>query len=144
MIIDTLAIAKKLKDAGYTPQQAEAQAELWSDIVDSGLTTQQNLKDTEAALLRDLKETEYALRRDLKEMDVKITQVEASLKRDVKDVEIKIAQTEANLRRDIKELELKNEKSHSDTQTRIWQVGLGFALFIISALTFLQRFLGHA
>ncbi len=120
-MIDALAISKKLKESGFTPQQAEAQAELWSDLVESELAT----------------------KRDLKDLDIKLSQVEANLKRDIKELDLKISQVEANLRRDIKELELKNEKGHSDARTAMWQVGLGLAAFTIGGFGLLIRLFAH-
>ena len=115
MTINTLAIAKKLKDSGFTPQQAEAQAEIWSEIVESDLATK-----------RDLKELEGSLKQSIKELDLKISLVEA------------------NLKRDIKELELSMEKNFTEAGSQTFKVGLGLALFVITVLGFLFRFLGHA
>ena len=125
MAIDTLAISNKMKQAGFTPQQAEAQAQLFADIVDSDLATK-----------RDLKDLEVGLKRDIKELDLRIAQVEANLRRDLKDVE-------SNLRRDIKELELKMDKGQSDAQRQMLQVGIGLAAFVIAALGLLFRLFAH-
>lgn len=51
---DTLAYAKKLKKAGFTEQQAEAQAEALRAVVNENLATKTDI----IALKRDLKETE--------------------------------------------------------------------------------------
>ncbi len=55
---DTLTYAKKLQEAGFTPQQAEAQAEALRAVVDQNLATKQDIAD---------------LRRDMKEMESRIT-----------------------------------------------------------------------
>ena len=125
-MIDTLAISNKMKQAGFTPQQAEAQAALFADLVDSDLTTK-----------RDLKELEVALRRDLQD-------VQASLARDIKAVDLKITQVEANLQRDIKEFELNFGKNLAESPRQMLLGGLGIAGVIIASLGFLIRFSGHA
>lgn len=51
---DTLAYAKKLREAGFTEGQAEAQAEALRAVVDENLATKADI----AELKRDLKELE--------------------------------------------------------------------------------------
>ena len=80
MAFDTLTYAKKLQEAGFTSQQAEAQAEALRGIVDENLATKHDLKETESALRRDMKEMETGLRHDMKEM-------EAGLRHDMKEME---------------------------------------------------------
>ena len=58
---DTLAYAKKLKSAGFTEQQAEAQAEALAAIVDERLATKTDIHK----LQRDIKELELRLKHDL-------------------------------------------------------------------------------
>jgi hypothetical protein len=77
---DTLAYAKKLKEAGFTEQQAEVQAEALRAVVDANLATkediamvQRDIKKLEAELRRDMKELETTLRRDMKEIESRIT-----------------------------------------------------------------------
>ena len=133
MTMNTLAIAKKLKESGFTPQQAEAQAELWSDIVESDLATK-----------IDIKGLEVALKRDIKDVDLKISQVEANLKRDLKEMD-------GNIQRDLKAIDEKMkfqqatlEKGHAETQARLMQIGIGLVVLIIAAVTFLLRLFSHA
>ena len=49
-VIDTLSIARKLQSAGYSQQQAEAQAEIWSDVIEDNLATKRDLKELEYRL----------------------------------------------------------------------------------------------
>lgn len=58
---DTLAYAKKLRQAGFTEAQAEVQAEALASIIDNRLATKEDI----IALQRDLKELEIRLRHDL-------------------------------------------------------------------------------
>ncbi|MCK4388643.1 MAG: hypothetical protein KAV83_00205 [Desulfobacterales bacterium] len=65
---DTLAYAKKLKQAGFTEAQAEVQAEALASIIDDRLATKEDI----IALQRDLKELEVALKRDIKELEIRL------------------------------------------------------------------------
>ena len=47
---DTLTYAKLLQEAGFTAQQAEAQAEALRAVVDQNLATKQDLKEMETRL----------------------------------------------------------------------------------------------
>ena len=44
MTFDTLAYTKKLKAVGFTEEQAEAQAETLSEIIDSNLATKHDIE----------------------------------------------------------------------------------------------------
>ncbi len=76
---DTLTYATKLRDAGFTQEQAEVQAHALADIVEERLATKQDI----ATLHRDIKELETSLRHDIKEL-------ETSLQRDMKDMEYRM------------------------------------------------------
>ena len=58
LAFDTLAYAKKLKEAGLTEAQAEIHAEALAEIVDERLATKQDILD---------------LKRDMKEMEMRLT-----------------------------------------------------------------------
>ena len=60
-VFDTLQYAKKLKEAGFTERQAEAQAEALAEIVDDRLATKQDIVELRVDLKRDIKELEYKL-----------------------------------------------------------------------------------
>ncbi|OQY43329.1 MAG: DUF1640 domain-containing protein [Desulfobacteraceae bacterium 4572_87] len=58
---DSLAYMKKLKVAGFTEQQAEAQTETFAEIIEERLITKQDLKELEVSLKRDMKGLELRL-----------------------------------------------------------------------------------
>ena len=58
---DTLKYAKKLREAGFSQQQAELQAEALSEIVEDRLATKQDLKELEMVTKQELKELEMRL-----------------------------------------------------------------------------------
>ena len=47
----TLAYAKKLKEVGFTEQQAEVQAEAMAELVNEPLATKRDLKELEMSLV---------------------------------------------------------------------------------------------
>ncbi|MGH8533309.1 MAG: hypothetical protein ACREV1_11465 [Gammaproteobacteria bacterium] len=72
---DTLKFAKRLKEAGFTEQQAEALAAAEAEFIGDNLATK-----------RDIAE----LKRDIKELEVKIEQIRSDLTRDIKDLEYRM------------------------------------------------------
>jgi septal ring factor EnvC (AmiA/AmiB activator) len=109
---DALKFAKRLKDGGFTEQQAEALATVGTEFVEDNLATRRNLKELELAVQRYIKELEAALRRDIKELDTKIEQIRAALKRDIEEFR-------ADLERDIKELETRAFREMKDLEYRM-------------------------
>ena len=77
---DTLKFAKRLKEGGFTDQQAEALAQAEAEFIEQNLTTKRDVKELEVALKRDIEELRADLKRDLKEFEI-------ALKRDVKELE---------------------------------------------------------
>ncbi len=87
MAFDTHASVKKLQEAGFTPQQAEAQVELLSAGVEGNLASKhdielvrhdielvrRDIKAMETGLRHDMREIEATLRHDMKEMESRIT-----------------------------------------------------------------------
>ncbi len=47
LLFDTLAYSKRLKEAGFTAQQAEALAEAQAELIDERLATRRDLKELE-------------------------------------------------------------------------------------------------
>ncbi len=83
---DTLTYAKKLQEAGFTPRQAEAQAEALRAVVDQNLATKQDIEE----LRRDMKEMEGGLRRDMKEMETRLLHETELVRREIKEMESRI------------------------------------------------------
>ncbi len=67
MALDTHAYVKKLQEAGFTAQQAEAQVEVLVTIVEGNLATKQDLKEMETHLDHKIE----LLRRDTKEAEAR-------------------------------------------------------------------------
>ena len=69
---DTLSYAKKLISVGVPQEQAEVQAETFSEIIESELVTTRDMKELEVSLKRDMKELEVSLKRDMKELEQRL------------------------------------------------------------------------
>ncbi len=95
---DTLAFAKKLKNAGVPEKQAEAMAEVQADtfrgMLDSSLVTKSVLKEEIAAVRSDLMVEIAAVRSDLKDEI-------AAVRSDLKDIESGLKADIAGLRSEL-------------------------------------------
>ncbi len=83
---DTLTYAKKLQEAGFTAQQAEAQAEALRAVVDENLATKRDIEEVRREIelvRRDMKEMENSLRRDMKEMEDRLLLRMELMRRDI-------------------------------------------------------------
>lgn len=58
---DTLAYAKRLKQAGVPEQQAEVQAEAMAELVEERIATKRDLKELEERISNRLNELEYKI-----------------------------------------------------------------------------------
>ena len=58
---DTHSYIKRLKQVGFTEEQAEVQAETLNSIIDERLATKQDIAALETNLQRDIKELEYRI-----------------------------------------------------------------------------------
>ncbi len=79
LAFDTLKFAKRLKEAGFTEQQAEALAHAEAELIEQNLATKRDIAD----LKRDIKELEVKI-------EVKIEQIRSDLARDLKDLEYRM------------------------------------------------------
>ena len=97
-----MKFAKRLKEGGFTDQQAEALAQAEAEFIEQNLTTKRDLKELEVALKRDIEELRADLKRDLKEL-------ETAIQRDVKELDVglkrDIEELRADLKRDLREIE---------------------------------------
>ncbi|MGH8531813.1 MAG: hypothetical protein ACREV1_03550 [Gammaproteobacteria bacterium] len=61
---DTLKFAKRLKEGGFTDQQAETLAQAEAEFIEQTLASKRDLKEIEVALGRDMKEQACRYARD--------------------------------------------------------------------------------
>jgi predicted phage-related endonuclease len=102
---DTLKFAKRLKEAGFTEQQAEALADAEAEFIEQNLATKRDIADVK----RDIKELEVTLRNEIKQLHVtlrnEIKQLDVTLRSEIKQLDVKIEQIRSDLARDLKDLE---------------------------------------
>ncbi|MFO1433256.1 MAG: hypothetical protein U1F76_24675 [Candidatus Competibacteraceae bacterium] len=101
-MFDTHAVIKRLQEAGFSEQQAEAVAGVLQDtqqMLFEHLATKRDIQD----LQRSLKELEVSTKRDLKEFEV-------STKRDIQDLQRGLKELEASTKRDLKALEASTKR----------------------------------
>ncbi len=94
IVFDTLKFAKRLKEAGFTEQQAEALADAEAEFIEQNLATKRDIADVK----RDIKELEVTLCNEIKQLDV-------TLRGEIKQLDVKIEQFRSDLARDLKDLE---------------------------------------
>jgi len=61
LAFDTYAAVKKLKEAGFTEQQAEAQTALLTEVIAGDLATKHDIETLRADMKHDMKELELRL-----------------------------------------------------------------------------------
>jgi predicted phage-related endonuclease len=90
---DTLKFAKRLKEAGFTEQQAEALADAEAEFIEQNLATKRDITDIKrdiADVKRDIKELEVTLRNEIKQLDVtlrgEIKQLDVTLRGEIKSL----------------------------------------------------------
>ncbi|MCI0734116.1 MAG: CCDC90 family protein [Methylococcaceae bacterium] len=138
---DTLKFAKRLKEAGFTEQQAEALAAAEAEFVEENLATKRDMKELEVSLKqdiaevkRDMKELEVSLKHDIAEVKRDMKELDVSLKRDMKELEVA-------LKRDIKELETNLARGMKDLEYRM-TIKLGAMLVLaVGAMATLVKIL---
>jgi hypothetical protein len=85
IVFDTLAFAKKLKEGGFTDQQAEVLAQAQAELFEQNLATKLDLKELETTLRRDMKELETTL--DFKEFECALKECETNFRHSLKELE---------------------------------------------------------
>jgi predicted nucleic acid-binding Zn-ribbon protein len=79
LAFDTLKFAKRLKEAGFTEQQAEALVHAGAEWIEQNMATKRDIAD----LKGEIKELEV-------KMEQKIEQIRSDLARDLKDLEYRM------------------------------------------------------
>ncbi len=90
MAFDTHASVKKLQEAGFTTQQAEAQVEVLRAVVEENLATKQDLKELGVRLEHKIEQLRLELRGEIELVRRDTKEMEAGLRRDMKEMESRI------------------------------------------------------
>lgn len=80
---DTLAYARRLKQAGFSEEQAVVQAEALAAVVSETLATKQDLRELALATKQDLRELAVATKQDLRELAL-------TTKQDLRELEYRL------------------------------------------------------
>jgi len=106
---DTLSYAKKLQAVGFTPEQAEVQAETFLAIVQEQLVSKRDLKELEKEMKFDAGEVKRELKVDIEKVRLEIEEVKRELKVDIANIGLEVKNLESRmqnqtelLRRDLK------------------------------------------
>lgn len=104
--IDTLAYARRLREAGFTAEQAEGQAEALAAAMTDTLATKQDLSELEtrmqagfAAVRHEVRELEMRIDARFREIDLRMEAGFGAAKRDVQELEIRMDTRFADLER---------------------------------------------
>lgn len=68
-----IKILHRLKEAGFTDQQAEAQVEIINDCIEHGVATKRDLNEFEIATKNRLRELELKIDLKLKDLEFRLT-----------------------------------------------------------------------
>lgn len=129
LMLNTLTLVKRMTAAGMPVQQGEAVAETMAGAIEDHLATKRDI----AEVRKGLGNVEVSLRRDIKEL-------EANIGRDFKELEANVGrdimELESRFSRHLKEFELK-------MQTNLLRTSVGTAIFIVTILGLMFRFMGR-
>ena len=128
LAFDTYAAVKKLKEAGFTEQQAEAQTTLLTEVIAGGLATK---RDIEAVKL-DIENVRAELRRDVETVKPDLKNVCVELKHDIKTLC-------AELKHDIKafRIDMKHEMKKLELRLTI-NFGVMLAFAVVAVVTLVK------
>ncbi|CAN2039172.1 CCDC90 family protein [Candidatus Magnetomoraceae bacterium gMMP-15] len=129
VLFDTLAYVNKLKEAGFTDNQAElftvAQKDVFSEVTDTSLATKSDLFNVETALKQDIADVRQELKED-------IADVKQELKQDITNVRQELTDVRHELKQDIADV-------RSELKLLKWMTGLTLA-GVVGLLMILLRF----
>lgn len=100
---DSLMYVKKLEAVGIPRNQAEAQVEIMSQIIDSNFATKQEVRGLSLAMSSDMSALKTELRNDMSSLRSELSSEMSALKAELKH---DIAASSAQLRLEIKEATL--------------------------------------
>lgn len=131
---DTLKFAKRLKEGGFTEQQAEALATVGAEPIEDNLATRRNLKELELAVPAGYLRSWRPRSGEISKGSTPRSNRSADLKSDVEEFR-------ADLKRDIKELETRAFREMKDLEYRM-TIKLGTLMVVaIGAMATLAKLL---
>jgi len=92
---DTLAYARRLRQAGFSEEQAEVQAEALAAVINETLVTKQDLRDLATKqdireLKQELNELGRGTKQDVQELRQEVKELGRVTKQDIREVEYRL------------------------------------------------------
>ena len=87
----------RLKDAGFTDQQAEVQIEVFSEQVEANLVSKRDLKELEVDMITKLKDIDFKMEIRFQENDLKFKALEMKMDAKFKEIDAKFKEAEMRL-----------------------------------------------
>ncbi len=142
LAFDTYAAVKKLKEAGFTEQQAEAQTTLLTDVIAGELATKHDIEavkhDIETVKL-DIENVRAELKRDIETLKLNLENVRAELKRDIETLKLNLENVRAELKRDIETLRADMKHDMKELELRLTiKLGAMLALAVGAVATLVK------
>ena len=88
--LDTLAYARRLREAGFTAEQAEGQAEALAAAMTDTLATKQDLSELGVRMDARMDTGFLAAKRDVQELDIRLQAGFAAVKESMREMELRI------------------------------------------------------
>jgi DNA-binding transcriptional MerR regulator len=141
MAIDTLKVAKRLREAGFTEPQAEAVVAAVQDGTEGADTaTKADIAELRSELKADIAELRGELKADIAEL-------RSELKADIAEIKAEIAELRSELRQTELRFEAKLEALKADILNRVFGLILGTLVVnivaIIGAVFAVAKLVGH-
>ena len=138
-MLDTLAYAEKLQEAGISQRQAEIQARVMYEFFQSHLATKKDVYQVQSELQQSIKDTDLKIEKVKSDLEVKIEKVKSDLEVKIEkvksDLEVKIEKVKSDLevkmekiQGDIKRIELSIEQQRKEFNLRMEQLQKEFNL----------------
>jgi len=128
MPIDTLAISKRLQASGVSRKQADTQAEIWNEIVNSNIATKHDLDNFQLAVKNDIDNFQLTIQNDMENFKIVV-------KNDMARIEEKIENSNLSIRESTL---LSIEKIKTDMLRWVIPIVIGQ----VSVFVLLAKFLG--
>ena len=141
IVFDSLSYANKLEEVGFTREQAEVQATILTDYLDSTLVSKKDMVNSTNELKRDIADTHVKIEALRTELKRDIEQLRTELKRDIAETHVKIEACRTDLKRDIEELRMEMNLKIDQLGDRM-TIKLGSIMVVgIAAMVAIQKLL---
>ena len=129
VMIDTLQIAKRLRENGLSQSAAEGLSEVFREFAANELATKNNLKQTEFVLQKEMQEIKTELQKEMQEIKTELQkemqEIKTELQKEMQEIKAELQremqEIKTELQKEIRALDIKIEKVKS--QIIMWTAG---------------------